>query len=134
MLGKRGRQEIPVEVKLAVVRRYRNGESLRSLEIETGYERVPDSELGKAGSLSVLPEPGNKKDKQAHVVKNNDLKAVGHVPCKISHCCFKFLQQGKITGVVTEKRRCNKDSPTGGLEISCLLIFEGTHGELQAVK
>ncbi len=51
----------------------------------------------------MLPEQGNKKDKQACVVKNDDLKAVGHVPDEIAHCCFKFLQQGKITGVVTGK-------------------------------
>ncbi len=40
MLGKRGTQEIPPEVKLVVERRYRNGKSLRSLEIEMGYQRV----------------------------------------------------------------------------------------------
>ncbi len=29
---------------------------------------------------------------------------------EIAHCCFKFLKQGKIIGIVTEKGWCNKDS------------------------
>ncbi len=45
---------------------------------------------------------------------------------EIAHCCFKFLKQGKIIGIVTEK-----DSPTGGPEIPCLLTFEGTCGKIQ---
>ncbi len=29
---------------------------------------------------------------------------------------------------------CNKDCPTGGLEIPCPLTFEGTCGKIQAMK
>ncbi len=62
MPGKKGRQEIPVDVKLAIVRRYRNGESLRSLEIETGYQRVQIRNWAKQeANLSTLKNKKSRK-------------------------------------------------------------------------
>ncbi len=75
--------------------------------------------------LTVIPEPENKKDKFACVVKNQNLKRIGHIPYEIAHICSEFLQEGKITGFVSGKRRRNTASSTGGLEIPCVVTCEG---------
>ncbi len=89
----------------------------------------------KGDKVFVATEPGNKKDKFACVVKDSNLKCVGHVPYEIAHACFEFLQQqGSIGGIITGKRRRNKDSATGGLEIPCLFICEGNKNETRKLK
>ncbi len=82
----------------------------------------------------VMPEPANKKDKFACVVKDENLKCIGHIPYEIAAPCFKFLQEGKISGIVTGKRRKNRDSPTGGLEIPCLFMCEGQKNCIDELK
>ncbi len=68
------------------------------------------------------------------VAKNESLKCVGHIPYEIAHCCSTFLENGKITATVTGKRRLNRDSPTGGLEIPCMLTFEGQTEEVRKLE
>ena len=52
---------------------------------------------------------------------------VGHVPRKISTICSVFIRRGGfIRCRVTGSRRYSQDLPQGGLEIPCLLLFNGT--------
>ena len=51
---------------------------------------------------------------------------IGHVPRKISSICFLFLhQEGLITCQVFGATRYSGDLVKGGLEIQCILSFEG---------
>ena len=51
---------------------------------------------------------------------------VGHVPKKISSVCSLFLRRGgSIVCRVTGSRRYSEDLVQGGLEIPCVLRFEG---------
>ena len=52
---------------------------------------------------------------------------VGHVPRKLSSICSLFIRRGgSISCRVTGSRRFSEDLPQGGLEIPCLLIFQGS--------
>ena len=52
---------------------------------------------------------------------------VGHVPRKSSTICSVFIRRGgSIRCRVTGSRRYSQDLPQGGLEIPCLLLFDGT--------
>ncbi len=54
------------------------------------------------------------------------VNVISHVPNKISSICSIFLQLGgNIICQVTSTRRYSADLPQGGLEIPCILIFEG---------
>ncbi len=56
---------------------------------------------------------------------------VGHVPRRISSICSIFLRRGgNITCTVTGSRHYSGDLPQGGLEVPCLLKFEGNDKEL----
>ena len=51
---------------------------------------------------------------------------IGHVPRKISSICSLFLRkEGSITCQVAGCKRYSEDLPQGGLEVPCLLRFEG---------
>ena len=51
---------------------------------------------------------------------------VGHLPKKISSICSLFIRRGgSISCRVTGKRRYSCDLIQGGMEIPCLLLFEG---------
>jgi len=64
------------------------------------------------------------------VVKNR--VTVGHIPRKISSVCSLFLcRNGRISICTIEKRRFSEDLPQGGLEIPCILSFEGASKEIQ---
>uniref|UniRef100_A0A1X7T090 HIRAN domain-containing protein n=1 Tax=Amphimedon queenslandica TaxID=400682 RepID=A0A1X7T090_AMPQE len=57
---------------------------------------------------------------------------VGHLPKKISRLCSLFIRRGGIiTCRPTGRQRHSSDLPQGGLEIPCLLIFDG---EAQEIK
>ena len=61
----------------------------------------------------------------AVAVKKADL-TVGHIPMKISALCSLFLQRGgTIACSVTDSKRYSSDLSQGGLEIPCILKFEG---------
>ena len=70
-------------------------------------------------------EPGNHKDPFAVAVVRG-LVTVGHVPKIISSVCSMFLLRGgTIHCRVIAPRRYSGDLPQGGLEIPCMLTFEG---------
>ena len=60
---------------------------------------------------------------------------VGHIPWKISSVCPVFLRRGdRIRCLVTGSRRFSTDLPQGGLEVPCLLIFEGREKDVAKAK
>ena len=70
-------------------------------------------------------EAGNRVDAFAVAVMK-DGTVVGHVPKKISSICSLYLRRGgSIICRVTGSRRYSEDLIQGGLEIPCVLIFEG---------
>ena len=70
-------------------------------------------------------EVGNTFDPFAVAVMRDDT-VIGHVPRRISSICAMFLRrEGSITCEVTDSRRHSDDLPQGGLEIPCVLRFEG---------
>ena len=70
-------------------------------------------------------EAGNRVDAFAVAVMK-DGTVVGHVPKKISSVCSLYLRRGgSIICRVTGSRRYSEDLIEGGLEIPCVLIFEG---------
>ena len=87
------------------------------------YQNIWDADLGE--QLSCWREPTNSRDPFAVVVVQSHV-IVGHIPRKISTVCSMFLLQGgTIRCRVTASRRYSGDLPQGGLEIPCMLIFEG---------
>ncbi len=93
------------------------------------YKAVWDAQIGK--ELLCATEPGNICDLYAVVVKKSSL-TVGHIPMKISTLCSLFLQRsGIITCQVTSLKR---DLGQGGLEILCVLKFEGDAKLVNKVK
>lgn len=67
------------------------------------------------------------------VVKNQ--VTVGHILRKISSVYSLFLRRnGRISVCTTKKGRFSDDLPQGGLEIPCILSFEGASKEIQKVK
>jgi hypothetical protein len=70
-------------------------------------------------------ESGNREDPFAVAVKSGN-DTVGHVPRKVSCICSLFIRHGgSLTCTVTGNRRRSEDLPQGGLEIPCLLKFNG---------
>lgn len=71
-------------------------------------------------------ETSNTFDPFAVAVMRGDTTVIGHVPRKISSICSLFLRRdGSITCQVTDSRRFSDDLAQGGLEIPCVLRFEG---------
>ena len=76
-------------------------------------------------NFHVKCEDGNRVDPFAVAVVRSD-SVIGHVPRKISSICSLYLRQdGLIVCCVTGTRRFSVDLAQGGLEISCVLIFQG---------
>lgn len=70
-------------------------------------------------------EMSNSFDPFAVAVMRGDT-VIGHVPRKISSVCSLFLRrEGSITCQVSGSKRYSEDLAQGGLEITCLLRFEG---------
>lgn len=96
------------------------------------YKAVRDAQIGE--ELLCATEPGNIRDLYAVVVKKSSL-TVGHIPMKISTLCSLFLQRGGIiTCQVTSLKRYSHDLGQGGLEIPCVLKFEGDAKLVNKVK
>lgn len=71
-------------------------------------------------------ETGNTFDPFAVAVMRGPTTVIGHVPRKISSICSLFLRrEGSITCQVSGSRRFSDDLVQGGLEIPCVLRFEG---------
>ena len=69
-------------------------------------------------------EAGNRVDAFAVAVMK-DGTVVGHVPKKISSVCSLYLRRGGSIICRVGSRRYSEDLIQGGLEIPCVLIFEG---------
>lgn len=72
-------------------------------------------------------EPGNIYDPYAVAVYTGSAAIVGHVPRIISAACSMFLLRGgSIECTVIGARRYSADLPQGGLELPCVLKFQGS--------
>ena len=91
-----------------------------------GYHAYKDIWAAVHGEeLPCERETGNRVDAFAVAVMK-DGTVVGHVPKKISSICSLYLRRGRsIICRVTGSRRYSEDLIQGGLEIPCVLIFEG---------
>ena len=73
----------------------------------------------------------NTKDPYAVSVKTGQT-VVGHLPQKVSRLCSLFIRRGgSIICKPTGRRKYSSDLPQGGLEIPCLLLFEGETKEVK---
>ncbi|XP_064388500.1 uncharacterized protein LOC135336575 [Halichondria panicea] len=87
------------------------------------YQAVWHPHIGE--ELCCATEHANVRDRYAVAVRKSSL-TIGHIPRKISTLCSLFLQRGgTITCQVTSLRRYSSDLVQGGLEIPCVLKFEG---------
>jgi len=60
---------------------------------------------------------------------------VGHVPKKISAACALFLgRKGSIRCTISGSRCFSADLPQGGLEVSCILKFQGDLKDVAKVR
>ena len=91
-----------------------------------GYHAYKDIWTAVVGEeLPCQREVGNRVDVFAVAVMRGET-VVGHVPKKISSVCSLYLRRdGSIVCRVTGSRRYSEDLAQGGLEIPCVLIFEG---------
>ena len=79
-------------------------------------------------------ELDNVSDRYAVAVKK-DGTIIGHLPQNISWACLLFLRRGNcITCCVTEHRRYSANLLLGGLEVPCILHFEGQVKEVAMLK
>ena len=80
----------------------------------------------KGEKLVCCQEKNNSHDPYAVAVMKEKM-IVGHVPRKISAACSLFLdkEDTTITCTITGKRCYSSDLPQGGLEVPCVLYFQG---------
>ena len=91
------------------------------------YKDIWEASVGE--ELQCQREIGNRADPFAVAVIKSG-QTVGHIPRRISSVCSFFLRRsGVITVRTTERRRFSADLPQGGLEIPCVITFEGTSKE-----
>ena len=84
--------------------------------------------------LACLREDGNDKDRYAVAVLRHG-RVVGHIPRRISAACSLFIERnGRIHCRITGTRQYSADLPQGGLEIPCVLTFEGDKKEVTKVR
>ena len=96
------------------------------------YRTIWDAAIGE--DLVCEREPSNEQDKYAVAIKKDGV-IIGHLPRKISHSCSLFLRRGSsISCRVAGPRRYSADLPQGGLEIPCVLRFEGDTKEIIKIK
>ena len=87
------------------------------------YKEIWDAEVGE--KLECQRETGNPHDIFAVAVLKSGV-ILGHIPKKISSICSLFLWRGGVIHCrVTGVRRYSADLEQGGLEIPCILKFEG---------
>ena len=88
------------------------------------YQDIWDASVSE--ELPCQREPGNSHDPFAVAIVRAGV-TVGHVPRKLSSTCSLFIRRGgSIRCRVTGSRHFSEDLPQGGLEIPCLLIFQGS--------
>ena len=83
---------------------------------------------------AVIGKPDNRSDRYAVAIKKDGI-IIGHIPRKILRGCTLFLRRGnEITCHVTRHRRYSVNLPQGGLEVPCVLRFEGETKEIANFK
>ena len=93
------------------------------------YRELWDAVVGE--ELECQRERGNATDMYAVAVIKDSI-IVGHLPRKISRICTLFIRRGgAIHCRVTGRRKYSTDLPQGGVEIPCLLLFEGEAKEIK---
>ena len=98
------------------------------------YQSILEAEVGE--NLTCIREPGNVRDPYTvAVTKPKSSTIVGYVPRKMSAICSLFLRKGSSISCQVSGGRCySQDLPQGGLEILCLLRFQGTAKDVQKVE
>ena len=98
------------------------------------YQSIWEPDVGE--SLPCIREPSNVRDLYAvAVTKPDSSTVVGHVPRKMSAICSIFLRKGgSIFCQVNGGRRYSHDLPRGGLEVPCLMRFQGTAKDVQKIE
>ena len=92
------------------------------------YRTIWDAASGE--DLVCERESSNEHDRYAVAIKKDGV-IIGHLPRKISRSCSLFLRRGSsISCRVAGPRRYSADVPQGGLEIPCVLRFEGDAKEI----
>ena len=93
------------------------------------YQHLWTAAIGE--HLMCQRERGNAADAYAiSVMKGGTI--VGHLPRRISCACTLFIRRGGTIGCqVTGRRKYSSDLRQGGLEIPCLLTFEGEAKEIK---
>ena len=106
-----------------VVVTYKYNSKIRGYHV---YQEVWTPFLGE--TLPCSPEDGNPHDPFCVKVTKRDVGTVGHLPITISSSCSVFLQMGgAISCRVTGSRCYSRDLNQGGLEIPCVLVFQGSN-------
>ena len=96
------------------------------------YKNIWDTVIGE--EIQCERELHNGSDRYAVAVKK-DGTIIGHLPRKISRACLLFSRRGNtITCRVTGHRRYSADLTQGGLEVPCILRFEGEEKEIAKLK
>ena len=96
------------------------------------YKNVWDAVIGE--ELHCERELANERNRYAVTVRK-DGTIIGHLPRAISRACSLFLRRGNsITCRVTGHRRHSADLPQGGLEVPCILRFEGEVKDIAKLK
>ena len=112
--------------------RVREMESLQKESCIRGYHIYQQLWTAAVGEdLTCQRERGNTADAYAvSVIKDGTI--VGHLPRRISCACTLFMRRGGTIGCqVTGTRKYSSDLHQGGLEIPCLLTFEGPAKEIK---
>ena len=96
------------------------------------YQSVWTPTVGE--ELPCRREPGNIQDPFSVSIMNGT-DVVGHVPKKISSICSMFLQRGGtiVCEITSPSRRYSVDLPQGGLEIPCILKFDGDEKDVAKI-
>ena len=96
------------------------------------YKNVWVAVIGE--ELQCERELANEHHRYAVAVRK-DGTIIGHLPRAISRACSLFLRRGNsITCRVTGHRRYSADLPQGGLEVPCILRFEGEVKDIAKLK
>ena len=115
-------RHVPDGASLAVVT-YKYNLKIQGYHV---YQEVWTPFLGE--TLPYSPEDGNPHDPFCVKVTKRDVGTVGHLPITIRSSCSVFLQMGgAISCRVTRSRCYSRDLDQGGLEIPCVLVFQGSN-------
>ena len=93
------------------------------------YHEVWPAPVGE--QLTCRREIGNSHDPFAVSVITTASTIVGHVPRRISSVCSVFLRRGELIFCrVIGTRQYSGDLPQGGMEVPCILTFQGESKEV----